>query len=106
MKHYSIVSNIILKSSLILKSIFRAYLSIYPVGQNKTSIFLIYNLVEVVVWTADDQVARDDMNSLVLSNPLRVNVSVSEYSLQVQTQPTLERVHQGCECNFFWQIVS
>ena len=49
--------------------------------------------------------SRDEVTSLTYSSPLRVNMGVSAYFVQVQVQLALERVHRVCKCNVFRQIV-
>ena len=49
--------------------------------------------------------SQDETISLTYSSPLRVNVRVSGYFVQVQVQLALERVHRVRKCNVFWQIV-
>ena len=51
------------------------------------------------------KMSQDEVISLTYSSPLRLNVSVSAYFVQVQVQLALERVHRVRKCNVFWQIV-
>ena len=48
---------------------------------------------------------QDEVISLTYSSPLRVNVGVSAYFVQVQVQLALERVHRVCKFNVFSQII-
>ena len=51
------------------------------------------------------KMSQDEVISLTYSSPLRVNVRVSAYFIQVQVQLALERVHRVCKCHVFRQIV-
>ena len=79
-----------------------------------SSLIFIFNklkkkqiIVVVVVVRIDcsDQKSRNEVISLTYNSPLRVNVYVSAYFVQVQVQLALERVHRVCKCNFFGQII-
>ena len=48
---------------------------------------------------------QDEVISLTYSSPLRVNLRVSAYFVQVQVQLALERVYRVCKCNVFRQII-
>ena len=50
--------------------------------------------------------SQDEVTSLTYSSPLRVNVCVSSYFVQLQVQLALERVHRVGMCNVFRQIVT
>ena len=49
--------------------------------------------------------SQDDISNLTYSSPLRANVRVSAYFVQVQVQLAFKRVHRVCKCNVFRQIV-
>jgi hypothetical protein len=79
-----------------------------------SSLIFIFNklkkkqiIVVVVVVRIDcsDQKSRNEVISLTYNSPLRVNVYVSAYFVQVQVQLALERVHRVCMCNVSRQIV-
>ena len=49
--------------------------------------------------------SQDDISNLTYSSPLRVNVRISVYFVQVQVQLAFEKVHRLSKCNVFRQIV-
>ena len=51
------------------------------------------------------KMSQDEIISLTYSSPLRVNMRLSAYCVQVQVQLAIERVHRVCKRNVFGQIV-
>ena len=51
------------------------------------------------------KMSQDEVISLTYSSPLRVNMGVSAYFVQIQVQLALERVHRVCSFNVFRQII-
>ena len=81
------------------------YLNLILFTKNKNTEFSIWNSISS---SSKDRLQWPKCHKIIILtyiSPLRVNVRVSDYFVQVQDQLALERIHRVCKYNVFRQII-